>query len=88
MILGRALQRVDLATGHVTGSLDVGYKPCELAFSPDDRTLWVSVDGNDDTKNGSLLEIDSTRLRIERKMTLGPAPAGVMVPWTAKPCTP
>ncbi len=69
-----SLQRVDLASGAVTGSVVLGDDPECLAITPDGKTLYIT-----DFLDSSVFVVPTATLQVSTQIRVGGAPFGIAV---------
>ncbi|MEM7349907.1 MAG: YncE family protein [Acidobacteriota bacterium] len=66
---------VDTASWTVTSELDIGSRPTEVALQPDGAYLWVALEGDPETAEGSGVAVVDTRsLQVVARLATGAGP--------------
>lgn len=75
---GKMLLAVEIATGKVLGSVEVGPRPWGVAISPDGNTLFTANGSSND-----VTVVDAASMKVVTKIPVGDAPWGLIVQKTA-----
>jgi YVTN family beta-propeller protein len=71
---GKGLLSLDVATGGVLASVEVGQRPWGVSISPDGGTLYTANGSSND-----VTVVDAKTLKVLRKIPVGEAPWGSAV---------
>jgi YVTN family beta-propeller protein len=71
---GKNLLAIDIATGAVLASVEVGARPWGVALSPDGRTLFTANGNSND-----VTVVDAATLKVVSRIAVGDAPWGAIV---------
>lgn len=71
---GKTLLSVDIATGRVNGSVEVGPRPWGVALSPDGRTLFTANGSSNDVS-----VVDAATFKVVARIPVGTSPWGLIV---------
>ena len=71
---GKRLLSIDIATGKVLGSVEVGERPWGVALSPDGRRLYTANGSSNDVS-----VVDSATLKVISRVPVGDSPWGAIV---------
>jgi YVTN family beta-propeller protein len=71
---GKSLLSIDVATGNVVGTVEVGPRPWGVAISPDGRTLFTANGNSNDVS-----VVDAASLAVTGRIPVGDSPWGLIV---------
>jgi YVTN family beta-propeller protein len=71
---GKLLLAIDIATGTVRGSVEVGARPWGVALSPDGKTIFTANGSSND-----VTVVDAATLKVLSRITVGDGPWGLVV---------
>ncbi len=71
---GKNLLSVDIATGKVLGSVEVGQRPWGVALSPDGKTLFTANGSSNDVS-----VVDALSMKLVSRIPVGDSPWGLVV---------